>query len=689
MLDIYCNVAMVNYEHFTSLITFLHQNPEWGGVLAFLAAFVETIAVLGSFVPGSVTMTAVGALAGSAVVPLYSVLLWSTIGAYSGDILSYWLGYRYKHLLLTRWPFKNHPQWITRCEQFFEDHGGKSLIIGRFVAPMRSLVPMVAGILNMRPGPFLPLAFISAVIWAVVYLIPGVLLGALSAEAPPALATKLIVVILSLLILGWLGSWAVKIIYRKTHETLATAIDNWWTRQAYRHTRVWQLFAPASDPESFAPLLLTVAVILLATLFGGVAYQVMTQSGLYLLNEPLKALARSLHFDSLTATMIWISYIGGQKRVLAVVIAAALVWLVYQRQWWTLSCLFMLSVAVAAAIKGLKPIFAVSRPTGVLVQKTSYAFPSGHTTIAFSIPCFLAFLLGKHSRQWLKPLMAAALSLAVLVAFSRLYLTLHWFTDIIGGLLLGLTLLAAFIAVYIRGPVEKMNVLSFATIIVSVWTIAVLGYGWLTYSEHQHHYQLVWPQGNITYQQWWSSTSQNGQQTSGVDIPLYRYNRLGQPGAALNIRYLGKLEPFGEQLTKNGWKTLPKGGDWRSIIQRYVIHRQNDKLPILSDLYNNQRPSLLMYHPETKEHPPLILRLWPSGFHVTDSRKPFWLGSVEFYKPPYHYWLKDSKEKTTYSPVPLLAQDINMDRQKIDRVSQRQNQVIKWDRRVLYVQGED
>jgi membrane protein DedA with SNARE-associated domain/membrane-associated phospholipid phosphatase len=633
-------------------------------------------------------MTAVGALAGSAVVPLYSVLLWSTIGAYCGDILSYWLGYRYKHLLLTRWPLKNHPQWITRCEQFFEDHGGKSLIIGRFVAPMRSLVPMVAGILNMRPGPFLPLAFISAIIWAIVYLIPGVLLGALSAEAPPALATKLIIVILSLLILGWLGSWIAKIIYRKTHDTVATAIDNWWTRQAYRHTKIWQFFAPARDPESFVPLLLTVAALVLTTIFAVVAYQVMTQSGLSLLNEPFKALARSLHFDSLTAIMIWISYIGGEKQILTVVVAVTLAWLFYERQWWTLSCLLMLSIVVGAAITGLKPVFAVARPTGILVQKTSYSFPSGHTTIAFSIPCFLAFLLGKHSRLWLKPLMATALSLALVVAFSRLYLTAHWFTDVIGGLLLGLTLLAIFIAVYVRGRVEKLTVLPFAMVIATAWVVAVFGYAWLTFSNDQHSYQLVWPQGNITYQQWWPSTAQNNQQTNNAVLPLYRYNRLGQPVAALNINYLGEMKTFGKQLTQNGWKTLPKGGDWRSIIQRYVIHRQNDKLPILSALYRNQRPSLLMYHPESKEHPPLILRLWPSGFNVVDSQQPLWLGSVEFYKPPYHYWLKNSTDETTYSPVPLLAKDLHMDHQKIDHIIPSQNYKIKWDKRILYVQSK-
>jgi len=92
------------HGHYHLFIIWLHQHPQWGGVAAFVIAFAESVAVVGSIVPGSVTMTAVGVLIGSGVLPIWATLLWAIGGAFVGDGLSYLLGFHFKDNVHRCWP---------------------------------------------------------------------------------------------------------------------------------------------------------------------------------------------------------------------------------------------------------------------------------------------------------------------------------------------------------------------------------------------------------------------------------------------------------------------------------------------------------------------------------------------------------------------------------------------------------
>src|SRR5690606_16353625 len=99
-------------------------------------------------------------------------------GAVAGDALSFWLGRHFKGSLRQMWPVSRHPQLVQSGERFFQHHGGKSIFFGRFVGPIRAIIPLVAGMLNMKPGHFLVFNIVSALLWAPVYILPGYLTGA-------------------------------------------------------------------------------------------------------------------------------------------------------------------------------------------------------------------------------------------------------------------------------------------------------------------------------------------------------------------------------------------------------------------------------------------------------------------------------------------------------------------------------
>jgi undecaprenyl-diphosphatase len=120
--------------------------------------------------------------------PLPEALLWAGLGAIAGDTASFGLGRLLQGRLTTAWPLSRYPKMISTGERFFYRHGGKSVIIGRFVGPIRPVIPLVAGALMMSWRRFLAFNIGSAIAWAPVYIFPGFLVGSAMASEirPPA-----------------------------------------------------------------------------------------------------------------------------------------------------------------------------------------------------------------------------------------------------------------------------------------------------------------------------------------------------------------------------------------------------------------------------------------------------------------------------------------------------------------------
>jgi undecaprenyl-diphosphatase len=153
-----------------------------------LLAFVESLAFVGIVTPG-IALLAAGALAaGAAGVPLSAILAAAWLGAVLGDGLSFLVGYRYGPALRARvLPARFRP-WLVPGERFFARHGILGVVLGRFLGPLRPVVPIVAGMLRMDLRLFFAVNLASALAWAPSYLVPGYLVGASLGQAlrPPA-----------------------------------------------------------------------------------------------------------------------------------------------------------------------------------------------------------------------------------------------------------------------------------------------------------------------------------------------------------------------------------------------------------------------------------------------------------------------------------------------------------------------
>src|ERR1700729_4581422 len=107
-------------EHaYFKLLHMLSGHPEWALVVVALAALLESVAFIGTFIPGSTAMFVAGALIGTGTLNLGWVFACAIAGAVAGDAASYWFGARYKEKIRQVWPFRTHPGVLAAGEKYF------------------------------------------------------------------------------------------------------------------------------------------------------------------------------------------------------------------------------------------------------------------------------------------------------------------------------------------------------------------------------------------------------------------------------------------------------------------------------------------------------------------------------------------------------------------------------------------
>jgi membrane protein DedA with SNARE-associated domain len=118
------------------------------------SALSEAVPVVGTVVPGSTLILAISALATTAGISPWALLVAAVVGAIAGDGFSFWLGHRYHRQILRGWPLNRFPGLIERSAQLIRKYGVTSVFLARFTAVVRAFVPLLAGILRMSSGHF-------------------------------------------------------------------------------------------------------------------------------------------------------------------------------------------------------------------------------------------------------------------------------------------------------------------------------------------------------------------------------------------------------------------------------------------------------------------------------------------------------------------------------------------------------
>jgi len=175
----------------TDLIALLSQwvtdYPLFSGIIIFAVAMIESTAIIGFIAPGAAIMFAIGTLISSGTLELMSTILWAAAGASTGDALSFALGKHYKEQLYQLPWLKKQPKLLDKGVTFFRKYGIYSIFIGRFIGPIRAIIPLIAGMLDMPNKQYIPINLIASALWAPAYLLPGLLVGTAITSLPDKL----------------------------------------------------------------------------------------------------------------------------------------------------------------------------------------------------------------------------------------------------------------------------------------------------------------------------------------------------------------------------------------------------------------------------------------------------------------------------------------------------------------------
>jgi membrane protein DedA with SNARE-associated domain len=161
---------------------FIEANQAWAGLVVFFLTMGESMLVIGILIPATALLLFTGGLVGSDTLPVGPILLWGILGAAVGDAISFWLG-RWIGPKILRWRIlKRHRSTVARARLFFYRYGFLSIFFGRFLGPIRSTIPTVAGVMGMSQWRFQLANILSAAVWVPLMLLPG-FLAAKSVEA--------------------------------------------------------------------------------------------------------------------------------------------------------------------------------------------------------------------------------------------------------------------------------------------------------------------------------------------------------------------------------------------------------------------------------------------------------------------------------------------------------------------------
>ena len=613
-------------DYIQSLLDFVALYPALAIGLAFVVSAGEALLIIGLFVPSTVVLVGIGGLVGLGRLPLWPIFIATSLGAAVGDALSFWVGHFYKERLTAIWPFTRYEGLLTAGKQYFAAHGGKSIVIGRFIPGIKSVVPGIAGLMGMGFVRFTILNVISSIAWAAVHLFPGIFAG-LALTGLGAISKRLAVAIVALVVIGavviWLARLAVGLGLRSLPR-VQMALAGWAeSRSGWIRAPLLRLLSP--DHADFRLLVILIA-LLIGTIVGFAALlqDVAARQSVVQFDRGFSLLVQSMRTSWTDSIMVAVTMLGDWLVASAVAVAVCAILLAYRRYRLAVGLLLALA-GTMLFVQSLKLIVHVARPTRIFTGADAFSFPSGHATMTATLYGVLALiaLRGAGPRAG-KIAFAAFTGLIALVAFSRIYLAAHWPSDVVAGLLFGAGVTAGFALVF-RGyhvPRRAANSLLGATVAtflaVGTWHVA------LGFDESVLIYAPQ-PKPVVALSQPWRDGGWR-------DLPAYRIDIAGDAEEPLLLQWRGTPASLAAALAQQGW-TAPPRWSLSSLNGFAFPNTQAAGLPALPKFHDGRRQALTLVRAGELDGKAgrFVLRVWSQDLLEPDgARATVLLGSIAF-----------------------------------------------------------
>jgi len=420
----------------------------WTYGLVAVMAFLETGAFIGLLAPGETVMLVGGLIAGQGRVEVLPLIAIAWACAVAGDVTSFFFGRRLGRPFLERHgpKFSISEDRLRTVERFFDQHGGKAVLIGRFVGLVRAIAPFLAGSSGMPLRRFVPYDVIGAGIWATTFIVLGYVFWQsfdklLSYAGTGALALGTTITIVVAMV--WLWRWMKVAEHRRQ---VMTFIERQERRRALRpafrvgrpvvhHLRRPALFVwHRLTPGELGLELTTLTAVAGVGAFAFITNLMTLRRDAYVVGDQrvLNTAGRLAQDTALDVAAV-VTNLGALPVAIAVVVltSAVLVWRGEAR--------IAVGLAVGLALTYLcvhvtKGALDRPRPASAVTGSRGSAYPSGHVAYAVSwVACAVALQRALPTVGSRFAFVTVGIVIVIVVALTRLYLRVHWLSDVVGG----------------------------------------------------------------------------------------------------------------------------------------------------------------------------------------------------------------------------------------------------------------
>lgn len=441
---------------------------KWTYVLVTALAFLETGAFIGLVAPGEAAVIVGGVVAGQGEIDIRLLIGLVWFAAFAGDSVSFYLGHRLgREFMVKHGPrFKITEPRLEQVEKYMHVHGGKTILVGRFIGLVRALAPFIAGSSKMPYRRFMPYDIIGSGLWATFFCLLGYVFSN-NLEAVIHWAER------GVLIFGWFVGTIVLIVYlvrrfRKPEER--AKLEKWLDEQERDHPRraivlrpirrawhrivfpvarffgpqlrfAWERFTPGGLGLEFTTVMAVLITAAYTLYFFTIAALDWPTTFTTRINDAAFRIGDSIRTDWLDSLAEAITQLGAFPVAAAFTLVAA-AYCVYRRKLPEAMVLVFSLLIALLLVTPMKAWTDVPRPTGSLVETSGMAFPSGHTAYAITYITIAVTLERVRDIVTRAALVIIAVALAVAIGFTRVYLRAHYLSDVIGGAALTATITA-------------------------------------------------------------------------------------------------------------------------------------------------------------------------------------------------------------------------------------------------------
>jgi membrane protein DedA with SNARE-associated domain/membrane-associated phospholipid phosphatase len=457
---LYATGAMPDFPDVEKLIEDIaHALGAWTYLLVGVLAFLETGAFVGLVAPGESVVIVGGVIAGQGEISLIVLIGIVWTAAILGDTTSFFIGRRLgRGFILRHGPkVKIDEGRLEQVESYFERHGGKTILIGRFIGLVRALAPFVAGSSGLAYRRFIPFSVIGCGLWATIFCVLGYVfyesfdkVANVAGKATFGFGVTVVTI-----------AGGVYLYRRLRHPEERQRLVAWMERRPLlrpllralrpikRHVLdpFWRVVGPQLRflGDRITPgglgLELTTTLAVSGVGFYVFAVYAVTLSGdvsTTPADRELLELADRLNIhDTLTDIAKVVTDFGAFPTVAALALGVSIL-LAARRNWIELASFVLGAVTIYLCVQLTKSGIDRPRPSGPLVRAEGASFPSGHaaySTVWVAAAVVVARVVpGIASRT---ALVGGALVLAAAIGLSRIYLRVHYWSDVVGGWGLG------------------------------------------------------------------------------------------------------------------------------------------------------------------------------------------------------------------------------------------------------------